>query len=112
MASRKNGDDAPVPKDGTATGASRLSDIDFATGKPLDDGTEVAEKTSFYSRDPEFGHASFAPQNAGRYTGMERRKSSRRSGNERRNDIRFDTDKKDRRRGHGRREDDAPPDYW
>lgn len=112
VASRKNGDHAPLPKEGAGTGTSRLSDIDFATGKPLDDGTEVAEKTSFYTRDPDLGHASFAPQKSGRYTGMERRKGGRRSGKERRNDIRFETDKEDRRQCHGRRKEDAPPDYW
>ncbi len=47
-----------------------------------------------------------------KYVGPERRRDNRRSGHDRRLDVRFELSKEDRRQTHGRREDDKSPDFW
>ena len=46
------------------------------------------------------------------YTGPERRMAIRRSGMERRANLRFEADTSDRRSNHGRRRDDPAPKPW
>lgn len=77
------------------------------------DETAIAEKASFYARDP--GIATKDPEkNPGKkkYVGLERRRDNRRSGTDRRSDVRFELDKQDRRQNDGRRENDFTPKYW
>jgi hypothetical protein len=47
-----------------------------------------------------------------KYTGPERRTQNRRSGKERRNEIRFEINKQDRRENPGRRKGDKGPRFW
>ncbi len=47
-----------------------------------------------------------------RYTGVERRKGNRRNAHDRREEVRFEFDKEDRRQQEGRREDDKTPKFW
>lgn len=49
---------------------------------------------------------------AKKYMGVERRKTNRRSGIDRRTMVRFEPGKDDRRLNHGRREDDNCPEFW
>jgi general secretion pathway protein A len=46
------------------------------------------------------------------YTGPEQRRGHRRTAEDRRNDVRFEMDKEDRRKNRGRRHDDKAPDFW
>lgn len=46
------------------------------------------------------------------YNGMERRFVIRRSGEDRRKEVRFEVGKGDRRDGEGRRDDDHTPKFW
>jgi len=111
VATRKSEDETPVSKATDAPEPTKFSEIDFATGKSLE--SKLAERPSFYTRDPDLGEATFTPKEEGRYTGAERRQGgTRRAGNERRNDVRFDLEKKDRRKNNGRREGDTDLEYW
>ncbi|MDO8860520.1 hypothetical protein Q6D67_02315 [Haliea sp. E1-2-M8] len=47
-----------------------------------------------------------------KYTGVERRKTERRDHQDRREEVRFDITKEDRRSGSGRRKDDKTPKFW
>lgn len=74
---------------------------------------QVAEKASFYAPDPELETPdSSARGKKKKYSGVERRRTNRRSGGDRRTDVRFDLDSTDRRQIQGRREDDKTPKYW
>jgi hypothetical protein len=91
-------------------------DIDDGTGLTIDiphegDG-EIAEKSSFYARDPEVATSDVSKKDKKKYMGIERRKSNRRKAQDRRSDVRFDLEKTDRRETDGRREDDANVKYW
>lgn len=109
VAKRKSRDEPPAAKYDPEP--RKLAEIDFATGKPLD--SKLAERPSFYTRDPDLGESSLTTKEDGKYTGVERRKGgNRRSGGERRTDVRFELEKKDRRESSGRRKDDETPDYW
>lgn len=46
------------------------------------------------------------------YTGVERRKADRRDYHDRREEVRFDINKADRRSAYGRRKDDKTPKFW
>ena len=46
------------------------------------------------------------------YRGRERRHGQRRQKGDRRNDIRWEPDKEDRRHGVGRRQSDVAPKFW
>ena len=105
------GEDSAPP--GRATFESRdLSHVDYIPGSPSPAETRVAEKASFYARDPELGTSGEAKPGKKKYMGVERRKENRRSGKDRRGDVRFDLEKSDRRQNEGRREDDHTPKYW
>jgi hypothetical protein len=45
---------------------------------------------------------------SGKRTGIEQRRDQRRASGERREQIRWEPDKKERRKGHGRRSTDGP----
>jgi len=47
------------------------------------------------------------PRGPGKYTGVERRREQRRKKNERRDLVRYEPKKADRRHGHGRRASDG-----
>ena len=75
------------------------------------------EKASFYSRDPGTsaeGVEEGAKEGAKKkpYEGIERRRQNRRQAKDRRGEVRFELDKDDRRKSHGRRQDDNSPDFW
>jgi len=50
--------------------------------------------------------------NREQYTGPERRRGNRRSGKDRRSEVRFEIGKENRRKNRGRRHDDKAPDFW
>lgn len=66
----------------------------------------MSERAQFEVKD--VGTGSGGAQAAGdtNYTGMERRSVHRRTGIDRRTDVRFEPGKDDRRKNHGRRHDD------
>lgn len=45
---------------------------------------------------------------SGRRTGVDQRRDSRRTSGDRRDQVRWEPDKKERRKGHGRRSTDGP----
>jgi hypothetical protein len=47
-----------------------------------------------------------------KYMGPERRRENRRTGHDRRLDVRFELNADDRRQSHGRREGDNGPNFW
>lgn len=63
---------------------------------------------------PRSGAAVFGekPRSAKGYTGPERRRGHRRGHTDRRQEMRFDMDKPDRRVCAGRRADDKRPKFW
>ncbi len=72
-----------------------------------------AHKAHFEVRD--VSPATFDPadkKNPKKYMGPERRRENRRSGKDRRTDVRFELNKEDRRQSHGRRHDDKSPQFW
>lgn len=72
----------------------------------------ATEKASFYSRDPNrLIRDKLNPKNA-RYVGMERRRNERRKAQDRRDDVRFDLTKADRRQIQGRRAEDVAPKFY
>lgn len=62
----------------------------------------------FEARDPSTVHYIVDSRGERRYTGPERRIANRRSGKDRRTEIRFEPSKENRRKNWGRRQDDAP----
>jgi hypothetical protein len=110
VGTRKGDNDVPVEK--TSFESQDVSDIDFDTGESVNDGNTVAEKSSFYTRESELESDEPALPRKKKYEGVERRKFNRRSGKDRRGDVRFDLDKSDRRESEGRREEDHTPKYW
>jgi hypothetical protein len=70
------------------------------------------EKASFYSRDPDHLVRDKSDPSKKTYTGVERRRDDRRKAQDRRDDVRFDLTKTDRRQCEGRREDDKSPKFW
>ena len=71
----------------------------------------AGEKATFESRDPT-GLTPSKEDEEKTYHGPERRRVNRRSGKERRVDVRFECGQGDRRKNHGRREKDGGPDFW
>ena len=71
-----------------------------------------AKKASFYSTDPTPPTSDVSEPNKKKYMGPERRKEDRRKAKDRRDDVRFDLTKTDRREIQGRREKDATPKFW
>jgi hypothetical protein len=86
--------------------------IDMPDAGDGDRDEEIAEKSSFYSRDPEVATNDISKKDKKKYMGVERRRDDRRKAQDRRSDVRFDLDKSDRRKNDGRREDDATVKYW
>ena len=70
------------------------------------------EKASFYSRDPNHLIRDKTDPSKKNYAGVERRLDNRRKATDRREDVRFDLTKTDRRQSEGRREDDKSPKFW
>ncbi|WP_133300630.1 hypothetical protein [Seongchinamella sediminis] len=66
----------------------------------------MPERAQFEVRD--VGSASGGADTGGnkKYMGVERRRAHRRTGMDRRTDVRFEPGKDDRRQNHGRRHDD------
>tara|TARA_R110002110_G_scaffold415561_2_gene650959 strand:+ start:192098 stop:192316 length:219 start_codon:yes stop_codon:yes gene_type:complete len=69
------------------------------------------EKATFGARDPSPAGAKAAADEKEKYSGPERRSEMRRSGRDRRADVRFDFNG-DRRQLLGRRGDDASVSFW
>jgi len=74
----------------------------------------MSDKARFEVRDVGTGSSSPNGKNKGgkKYMGVERRRANRRSGIDRRTEVRFEPSKDDRRQNHGRREDDNSPQFW
>ncbi len=72
----------------------------------------MAEKAKFEVRDVSVGSSSGDVAGGKKYMGPERRRDNRRSGMDRRTDVRFEPSKDDRRQNHGRRHDDNSPHFW
>lgn len=70
------------------------------------------EKASFYSRDPNYLIKDKTDPSKKIYTGVEQRLDNRRKTSDRREDVRFDLTKTDRRQSEGRRENDKAPKFW
>lgn len=104
-------DNAPAGNDPSNTPLFESRELSNTDLNP--EGIAVSEKASFYSRDPDLGGSGdSAESGTSKYTGVERRRENRRSGHDRRSDVRFDLDKNDRRQSEGRREGDQTPKYW
>jgi hypothetical protein len=71
-----------------------------------------SERNSFYSRSPKSSGLDAAKPQKLPYVGTERRTRLRRTRGDRRDEIRFDLSKPDRRRLEGRRAEDALPKFW
>jgi len=73
----------------------------------------MAKRAQFEVRDVGQGSSSDdSGEGNKKYTGVERRRGNRRSGKERRTEVRFEINKEDRRQNHGRRHDDNSPTFW
>lgn len=72
------------------------------------------EKAVFGAREPSIKAAVFGAEDVHqqKYMGPERRHENRRSGHDRRYDVRFELSAEDRRQSHGRREGDNAPTFW
>ena len=71
-----------------------------------------SERNSFYSRSPKSSGLDEAKPLTLPYVGTERRTRLRRTKGDRRDEIRFDLSKPDRRRLDGRRAEDVLPKFW
>ena len=71
-----------------------------------------SDKPLFEAREPGPVTASAEHPNAKKYMGQERRRDNRRQSKDRRDYVRFELDKSDRRENPGRREDDAAATFW
>lgn len=69
-------------------------------------------KASFYSRDPTPLTSDTSDPTKKKYMGVERRRGNRRVSADRRNDVRFELNKSDRRQNNGRREKDGSVKFW
>ena len=69
-------------------------------------------KSVFEVKDPTPVHFEAEDPHEKKYMGPERRRENRRSGHDRRLDVRFELNAEDRRQSHGRREGDTCPDFW
>ena len=75
-------------------------------------GSTETYRPRFEARDPSPPGAGSDTKNPKKYMGPERRRDHRRTGEDRRGDIRFEVGKEDRRKNSGRRRDDKSPDFW
>ncbi len=85
------------------------STIDDQLGIKEDCGST---KASFYSRDPTPATSDLSKSNKKKYMGEERRRKNRRVTQDRRNDVRFDLTKTERRQSDGRRATDNTVKFW
>ena len=69
-------------------------------------------KSVYEVKDPTPVHFGAEEPKQQKYMGPERRRQTRRSGHDRRLDVRFELNAEDRRKSHGRREEDKCPDFW
>lgn len=94
-----------------------------ATFQSRDPGAQPTGKATFESREPSRAKATFdsrdltGPTDSSNkklheYMGLDRRRVNRRVAQDRREDVRFEFGKEDRRSSHGRRENDQGPDFW
>jgi putative secretion ATPase (PEP-CTERM system associated) len=101
---------------GSATvsrGAGQVEERAVGACSPVSDEGALAEyRPRFEARDPSLPAAGSDTRNPKKYMGHERRRGHRRSGEDRRGDIRFEIGKEDRRKAPGRRRDDKTPDFW
>jgi hypothetical protein len=81
-------------------------------GETKDGGASTPKKASFYAKDPAPFTSDTSKSTKKKYMGEERRRGNRRKGQSRRNDVRFDLTKTDRRQSDGRRELDATVKFW
>lgn len=72
----------------------------------------MSEKAIFGELDHSPNAVATSSDGEKKYMGQERRKDNRRSGIDRRTDVRFEPGKDDRRQNHGRRHDDNSPTFW
>lgn len=76
------------------------------------DKSGVKERASFYSRDPSPFSGDTKDPEKREYSGEERRKRNRRENTDRRQEVRFEPGKDDRRQEEGRRKGDKQPKFW
>ena len=72
----------------------------------------ATEKASFYARDLSPTSSDTKAAGNKKYMDIERRHSNRRTAEDRREEVRFDLSKEERRQGTGRRENDSDPKFW
>lgn len=70
------------------------------------------EKASFYARDPSPFTSDTKAAGKKKYMDVERRYQNRRTAEDRREEIRFDLSKDERRQEIGRRDNDSDPKFW
>lgn len=92
-------------KDPAAAASDKPGDI-------KDGGAVTSKKASFYAKDTAPFTSDPLKTGKKKYMGEERRRGNRRKGQSRRNDVRFDLTKTDRRQSDGRRELDATVKFW
>lgn len=66
----------------------------------------MPERAQFQVREIGSGSCGTGADGSKKYAGVERRREHRRTGIDRRTDVRFEPGKDDRRKNHGRRHDD------
>jgi len=72
----------------------------------------MSDKAKFEVRDVSPGSSNPGQGGGKKYMGQERRRTQRRSGIDRRTEVRFEPGKDDRRENFGRRADDNTPKFW
>lgn len=77
-----------------------------------EDGIVPSDKGLFESRDPGTASSGVGEPRTTKYMGQERRRNDRRQYQDRREDVRFEVDKDDRREKPGRREGDTDTKFW
>jgi len=69
-------------------------------------------KSAFQVKDPAPAQFGAEEPRETKYMGPERRRNNRRSGHDRRLDVRFELNTEDRRQSRGRRHDERCPAFW
>ena len=110
-------EEAPPPEDTTVTEYGKDPGADKSTVQeknPPPEDTAVTEpgKASFESLDVPLATYSKDKKELKKYVGPEQRRKNRREGEDRRQDIRFEIGKEDRRKKDGKRRDDKTPTFW
>lgn len=99
---------------GKATFESRDPSSQTGTKAPSDSpgSTPPTRQRATFDSSDLTAPTSSKNENLHKYMGVERRRIDRRSTAERRADVRFEFGKEDRRKDHGRRDNDKGPDFW